>query len=38
MAYKLGKVERDVVELNELADRRLDEAAGPTAPREETPV
>ncbi|MDX6732751.1 MAG: hypothetical protein QOC54_2699 [Baekduia sp.] len=38
MAYKLGKVERDVVELNELADRRLDEAAGPAAPREETTV
>ena len=38
MSAKLARFERELSELNELADRRLDEAAGPAAPREETPV
>jgi hypothetical protein len=35
MAYKLGKVQRDVVEIDELADRAL---AEPEREREETPA
>ena len=39
MAYKLGRIQRDVAEVAELADRRLGEPA-PPAPREreETPA
>jgi hypothetical protein len=45
MAYKLGNIQRDVAEINELADRRLEAEAearagaaapAPAPPREET--
>ncbi|HEU4975324.1 MAG TPA: hypothetical protein VFT50_09565 [Baekduia sp.] len=35
MAHRLTRLERDVVELNELADRPDEPAADPDAPREE---
>jgi hypothetical protein len=40
MAWKLTRMQRDVIEINELADRALDEGrlAPPEAPRQETPV
>jgi hypothetical protein len=45
MAYKLVKIQRDVVEIDQLADRALEDpatpggsGAGPTRPREETPA
>jgi hypothetical protein len=40
MAYKLTRMQRDVTEINELADRALDEGrvTAPEAPRQETPV
>ena len=40
MAYKLGNIQRDVAEIAELADRRLDDddAAAAGREREETPA